>query len=248
MLVGWGLWRFPGRGYFLLEVLQVRVFHPSASVTDLGSRALDGARPAAAWRTLVLGAAALWALASPVGATSVQLDVRDAAGKPLSEAVVFLESPEAARLVKPTVGAEMAQESKQFQPRVLVVNRGSEVAFPNLDKVRHHVYSFSPAKKFELKLYAGTPANPVLFDQAGVVLLGCNIHDAMVGWILVVNTPYHGISQNGKLNLDNVAPGNYRLRTWHPGMAVGAAALDQALVVPASGAVQVALRLTGLTP
>ncbi|MDD0816500.1 methylamine utilization protein [Curvibacter sp. HBC28] len=187
-------------------------------------------------------------MASPVGATSVQLDVRDAAGKPLSEAVVFLESPEAARLVKPTVGAEMAQESKQFQPRVLVVNRGSEVAFPNLDKVRHHVYSFSPAKKFELKLYAGTPANPVLFDQAGVVLLGCNIHDAMVGWILVVNTPYHGISQNGKLNLDNVAPGNYRLRTWHPGMAVGAAALDQALVVPASGAVPVALRLTGLTP
>lgn len=199
-------------------------------------------------RRSVVGGALMWALAGLAAAGSVQVDVRDAAGKPLSEAVVFLESAEAARLVKPMAGAEMAQLDKQFVPRVLVVTRGTEVTFPNQDKVRHHVYSFSPAKKFELKLYAGTPANPVLFDQAGVVLLGCNIHDAMVGWILVVNTPYHGVSQAGKLNLDNVPAGTYRLRTWHPGMAVGAPALDQAVVVPASGAVPVALRLSGLTP
>lgn len=216
-------------------------FALTAAVSACLSRGREAGRAAA-------GGVMLWALAGLAAAASVQIDVRDAAGKPLSEAVVFLESPEAARLVKPMAGAEMAQVDKQFLPRVLVVTRGTEVTFPNQDKVRHHVYSFSPAKKFELKLYAGTPANPVLFDQAGVVLLGCNIHDAMVGWILVVNTPYHGISQGGKLNLDNVPAGSYRLRSWHPGMAVGAPALDQSVVVPASGAVPVALRLSGLTP
>lgn len=181
-------------------------------------------------------------------AASVQVELRDEAGKPLSEAVVFLESPEAAKAVKPMLGAEMAQQGKEFVPRVLVVTKGTELAFPNRDKVRHHVYSFSPTKKFELKLYAGTPANPVLFDQAGVVLLGCNIHDSMVGWVLVVNTPYHGQSQAGRLTLDNVPAGNYRLRSWHPGLPVGAAALDQALVVPATGSVTASVRMTGLTP
>jgi len=181
-------------------------------------------------------------------AASVQFDVRDEAGKPLTDAVLFLESPEAAKAVKPLQGAEMAQQGKEFVPRVLVVTKGTELAFPNRDKVRHHVYSFSPAKKFELKLYAGTPANPVLFDQPGVVLLGCNIHDSMVGWVLVVNTPYHGLSQVGRLTLDNVPAGNYRLRSWHPGLPVGAAALDQALVVPASGSVTASVRMTGLPP
>jgi plastocyanin len=93
--------------------------------------------------------------------------------------------------VRPLAALEMAQQKKQFVPEVLVVPVGSEVRFPNHDTVRHHVYSFSPAKKFELKLYTGTPANPVLFDRPGVVVLGCNIHDQMVGWILVVDTPYY---------------------------------------------------------
>jgi len=181
-------------------------------------------------------------------AASVQLELRDEAGKPLSDAVVFLESPEAAKAVKALQGAEMAQQGKEFVPRVLVVTKGTELAFPNRDKVRHHVYSFSPAKKFELKMYWGTPENPVVFDQPGVVLLGCNIHDSMVGWVLVVNTPYHGLSQAGRLTLDNVPAGNYRLRSWHPGLPVGAAALDQALVVPASGSVTASVRMTGLTP
>lgn len=195
---------------------------------------------------IAIGLAALGCTASL--AASVQVDLRDEAGQGLTDAVVFLDSPEAAKLVKPLQGAEMAQQGKEFVPRVLVVTKGTELAFPNRDKVRHHVYSFSPAKKFELKLYAGTPANPVLFDQPGVVLLGCNIHDSMVGWVLVVNTPYHGLSQAGRVTLDNVPAGNYRLRSWHPGLPVGAAALDQALVVPASGSVTASVRMTGLTP
>ena len=103
----------------------------------------------------------------------------------------------------------MAQQGKQFLPDVLVVPVGTSVHFPNRDSVRHHVYSFSPAKKFELKLYTGTPANPVVFDRAGVVTLGCNIHDRMVGWIVVVDTPYYaqaaeGAGQDQPLVLDGL--------------------------------------------
>ena len=82
----------------------------------------------------------------------MQVDVSDAAGKPLADAVVFLDSAEARKQVKPLAGVEMAQEKRQFVPGVLVVPVGTEVRFPNHDTVRHHVYSFSPAKKFELKL------------------------------------------------------------------------------------------------
>ena len=98
----------------------------------------------------------------------------------------------------------MSQQGKAFVPDVLVVTRGTSVHFPNRDSVRHHVYSFSPIKKFELKLYTGTPANPVVFDKSGVAVLGCNIHDHMVGWVLVLDTPYFGTSAApGVVRLDN---------------------------------------------
>lgn len=194
--------------------------------------------------------AALVLLAGGAQAGTVQVDVSDVAGKPLADAVVFLDSAEARKLVKPLAGVEMAQEKRQFVPGVLVVPVGTEVLFPNRDSVRHHVYSFSPAKKFELKLYSGTPSNPVLFDKSGVVTLGCNIHDQMVGWVLVVDTPYYARTPaaTGKAQLDNVPPGTYTLRTWHARLPVGAPALEQALTVPATGTATAAVRMTGLQP
>lgn len=190
------------------------------------------------------------ALAAGAQAATVQVEVQDAAAKPLGDAVVFLESAEARRQVRPLAGQEMAQKQKQFLPQMLVVPVGSEVHFPNHDSVRHHVYSFSPAKKFELKLYSGRPANPVLFDQPGVVVLGCNIHDQMVGWILVVDTPYYAetIAATGKAQINNVPPGSYRLRTWHTRLPVGAPALEQALDVSATGVSAVTVRMQGLLP
>lgn len=197
----------------------------------------------AAWMLMVLGAGS--AIAGPV-----QVEVLDGAGKPLPGAVVFLESPDARKAVKPVTGIEMAQEKRQFVPNVLVVPRGTEVRFPNHDSVRHHVYSFSPAKKFELKLYSGTPSNPVLFDMPGVVSLGCNIHDQMVGWILVVDTPYYGqtAAANGTVQMDNVPAGAYRLRAWHERLPVGAPALDQAITVAGAGETRATVRLMGLSP
>jgi plastocyanin len=131
---------------------------------------------------------------------------------------------------------DIAQAERRFVQRVTVVAVGTEVHFPNRDKVRHHVYSFSPAKTFELKLYAGTPSNPVLFDKPGIAALGCNIHDNMVAWVLAVETPHFGHTDTkGLLRLDNVPPGSYRLRSWHPALPPGTPALDQALMVAAAG-------------
>lgn len=160
-----------------------------------------------------------------VAAATVQVQVQDATGAPLPGAVVFLDSPDAAKAAKPLTSAEMGQQGKAFVPDVLVVTRGTAVTFPNRDTVRHHVYSFSPIKKFELKLYTGTPANPVVFDKSGVAVLGCNIHDQMVGWVLVLDTPFFATSAvSGQVKLDNVPPGSYTLRTWHARLPVGAEA------------------------
>jgi plastocyanin len=187
--------------------------------------------------------------ASLVHSATVTVQVQDASGKPLPDAVAYLESAQASKAVgalKPSNPVEIAQIARQFDPRVSVVPVGTMVSFPNKDAVRHHVYSFSPAKTFELQLYSGTPANPVQFDKAGVAVLGCNIHDNMVAWVVVVDTPYFAHSAKaGPVVLNNVPAGSYRLRVWHPGLAVGAAALDQALTVESADA-NVVVRMTSV--
>lgn len=189
----------------------------------------------------------LAALTCALQAAALGIEVRDDDGRPLAGAVVFLESAQARRQLRPLAQAEMGQAGKQFVPQVLVVPVGTAVSFPNRDTVRHHVYSFSPAKKFELKLYIGTPANPVLFDRSGIAVLGCNIHDQMVGWIVVVETPYYAMSDaQGRAAID-APPGSYRLRSWHPGLPVGAAAQDQALEL-GNPAQNVSVRLSGVRP
>jgi plastocyanin len=182
---------------------------------------------------LVQAAVPLLAAAAATAAP-VSVQVSDAKGQPLAGAVVYLDSPAAARAVKPLAGAEIVQRERQFVPQVAVVTRGTPVMFPNLDTVRHHVYSLSPAKRFELKLYIGKPQAPVVFDQPGVAVLGCNIHDQMVGFVLIVDTPYHARTDaQGRAAIDAPA-GDYRLRTWHPDFAVGAPALEQPLAVAAA--------------
>jgi plastocyanin len=90
------------------------------------------------------------------------------------------------------------------------------VDFPNSDQVRHQVYSFSGAKKFELALYAGRPQAPVIFERAGLVTLGCNIHDNMLGYIWVTDSLWYGQSDaSGRLQLHDLAAGAYTVRIWH---------------------------------
>jgi plastocyanin len=114
------------------------------------------------------------------------------------------------------------QVDKEFIPKVMVVQAGSAVLFPNHDNVRHHVYSFSPAKHFELPLYAGVPAEPVLFDRAGVVVLGCNIHDWMIGYVYVADSPWFAkTGKDGKAVLAVLPARSYVVRIWHPQLEGG---------------------------
>lgn len=154
-------------------------------------------------------------LCAAASAAGVQVMVSGPAGA-LADAVVTLEPVQGKPAVKPLSGVEIAQAQKQFQPRVTVVTVGTPVTFPNFDTVRHHVYSFSPVKTFELKLYAGVPREPVVFDKPGVAVLGCNIHDQMAAWVVVVDTPWFARSAaSGRAVIDNVPPGRYTLAVWH---------------------------------
>jgi len=117
----------------------------------------------------------------------------------------------------------------------LVIQTGTAVNFPNFDTVRHHVYSFSAIKTFEIKLYAGTPTAPVVFDKPGVAALGCNIHDRMSSFIVVVDTPLFGRSDAKGLVQIDVPAGEHQLRAWHGGMGPEAALLSQKLTVAAGG-------------
>lgn len=165
--------------------------------------------------------AALWTH-GPVSAAVLTVSFTDAAGAPLADAVALLEPIGAKAAVKPMPDTEISQAKRQFTPRVTLVTTGTRVSFPNFDTVRHHVYSFSPIKTFELKLYSGVPGVPVVFDKPGVAVLGCNIHDTMAAWVVVADTPWSARSAaGGQARIEAVPPGNFRLRLWHPGLAAG---------------------------
>jgi plastocyanin len=168
--------------------------------------------------------------------------VSDAAGKPLAQAVVYVVLRGLGTTAAPGTRAQIAQRERQFQPQISVIQTGTAVEFPNFDTVRHHVYSFSPIRKFELKLYAGTPSEPVVFDKPGTAALGCNIHDRMNAFVHVVDTPVFGKSDAaGKVTLE-VPPGEHLLRAWHARLPEPALPIEQALRQGA-GAAQVALVL-----
>ena len=191
--------------------------------------------------------ALLW-LTGAASAGSLRVQVLDSAGKPLEGAVVSLVSDAARRAVRPLPEQEISQENKQFVPAVRVVTVGTLVRFPNRDSVRHHVYSFSPAKKFEIKLYAGTPAAPVRFDQPGVAVLGCNIHDQMVGWVVVLDTPYFAQTDaQGQALLEGIPAGAHQLRAWHARLPVDVTPPQQAIALT-EGYSTATVRLGGLQP
>ncbi len=180
----------------------------------------------------ILTCLALMAAGANTHATSVMVSVSDKDGKPAADAVVMLEPAGARAPVRPMPQTDVSQARRQFSPRVTAVTTGTPVNFPNFDTVRHHVYSFSDAKKFELKLYSGVPNKPIVFDKPGVVILGCNIHDQMVAWIVVSDTPWFGVAgEDGKVRVADVPAGSYRLRVWHPAMPVNTEAPVSSLTV-----------------
>src|SRR5450631_3267820 len=171
-----------------------------------------------------IGAIGLMLLgAALVQGAEMRVLVKDYKGKLVADAVVLAVpvDPRGALHARPPADA-VDQVDKQFVPYVKPIFVGSTVRFPNSDNIRHQVYSFSPAKKFELPLYSGTDAPPIIFDKPGVVVLGCNIHDWMIGYIYVSETPF--FTKTGPLGtavIDDMPPGEYTVRVWHPGMEHG---------------------------
>jgi plastocyanin len=144
------------------------------------------------------------------------LTVQGADGRALAGAVITARPLEEPTRKATPVHALMDQVDRAFVPDLLVIPVGSTVAFPNSDAVSHQIYSFSPAKRFQLPLYRGKPYPPVHFDQAGVVTLGCNIHDEMLAYLLVTDAPYFGRTDaSGKWSVE-VPRGRYQVRIWHP--------------------------------
>ncbi|HVP86853.1 MAG TPA: hypothetical protein VMU79_02130 [Casimicrobiaceae bacterium] len=167
--------------------------------------------------TLLLAASAL-AQTAEIAARIV-----DESGRPVADAVV-VAVPSDGSLRPPSRPREgvVDQVNKEFTPKVTAILVGTSVSFPNNDNVRHQVYSFSPAKRFELPLYAGEPAQPVVFDKPGVVVLGCNIHDWMVGYVYVSDSPYFAkTDRDGKALIVELPPREYVVRVWHPQMEGG---------------------------
>jgi plastocyanin len=147
-------------------------------------------------------------------ARDIAVVVKDASGRPVEDAVILLDAPGRA----PAPGRfTISQKNTMFSPFVLVVPVGSTVEFSNLDPFRHHVYSFSAAKKFELKLFGQGETRSVKFDKTGVVALGCNIHDTMQAFIQVVATPFAAKSgRDGRAVLHGAPDGSVRVTVWHP--------------------------------
>lgn len=148
---------------------------------------------------------------------SLQVAVVDTRGQPLAGTVVFLNAlgPTATSGNMPE-SATMDQVKRQFSPHILVVSKGTSVAFPNSDSIKHHVYSFSDAKTFELKLYKDRSGSPILFDVPGEVELACNIHDWMLGYIFVVEGEHYARTDDAGEVAFQPPDGRYRLGIWHP--------------------------------
>ncbi|WP_428776556.1 hypothetical protein [Vibrio sp.] len=151
------------------------------------------------------------ALIAVVPAYSKTLHFTDQQGNALANVIVSRQA--SLPLTASPEPAIMDQVNKSFVPHVLAVQKGQLVSFPNSDNIRHHVYSFSQTKPFEIKLYSGTESEPIMFDKPGIVVLGCNIHDSMVGYIYVSDGEQLWQSDN---NGDVTVPDEVKnVSVWH---------------------------------
>jgi plastocyanin len=185
--------------------------------------------------------------AVPAVAGSLSVQANLANHEPFAGAVVTVNGAAAHAPVAP-ISAIVDQINLAFVPDLIVIPVGSTVEFPNSDSVSHQIYSFSFTKRFKLPLYHGKPYPPVHFDQAGVVTLGCNIHDRMVGYIVVTDATYFGRTDaHGVWSVSNLPRGIYHVSLWHPLLRDSVASLNRDVSItgdePATTTVQLAQAL-----
>ena len=181
--------------------------------------------------TEALFAALMLAATSSYGG-EVDIVVVDKDGQPVSDVAVYATRTDGRKQIDSRAGsAVMDQVGKQFVPHLLVVQTGTSVEFPNSDTVAHHVYSFSHPNKFTLPMYKGTAHPPVTFEHSGVVTLGCNIHDQMLGYILVVDSAtFAKTDENGSASLSLDDPQDYEIKIWSPRIRDGGELLTKTVV------------------
>jgi len=192
-------------------------------------------------RILLACAAAL--LGIQAHAATIAITITDTAGHPAPNAVVAMTSaspPESSRL---PADAVIDQRKETFLPLVTLVRKGGRVIFTNNDTTMHQVYSFSPIKQFAFEIDEGRKSDPVIFERAGVAAIGCNIHDHMIAYVYVADTPWVAITDSQGRGQIEAPPGNYRVEVWHPQLAPGRALPSSTLAVkgPAKFALSVPL-------
>jgi plastocyanin len=193
----------------------------------------------------VIACTLLLLLACMTHAAALSVTVRQADGLPLPGIVVVAETIAGYPPVRSNLKATIDQINLMFVPETLVVRSGTSVDFPNSDQVRHQVYSFSGAKTFQLPLYAGRTQPPVVFDRPGIVTLGCNIHDGMIGYLYVTDSPWYGkTDRNGSLKLTDLPAGNYTIKIWHDRFPESAQRLQQPVSITADQTADLQFQLT----
>lgn len=158
-------------------------------------------------------------------AGELEVVVLDQEGNGVEDVVVFADAlakeegspPSSQARTKQSAQATIVQRNKEFEPYVTPIQVGTAVNFPNEDDILHNVYSFSKAKKFQLPLYKDSPPDSVIFDEPGPVILGCNIHDWMVAYVYVLETPFFSKTDStGRATLAALPGGDYEVQVWHP--------------------------------
>jgi len=157
----------------------------------------------------------------PVWAETVSVSINSSGidSKAIQQGVLSLTNKTTRPLEKATGNSQVTQYNAQFTPLITVVQAGTTVSFPNKDNFAHHVYSFSQAKSFDSELYGEDDSIEVLFDQPGVVALGCNIHDWMIAYIYVIETRFYQRVTKNTVTFRDVPNGSYELAFWQPSMA-----------------------------
>jgi len=195
---------------------------------------------------LLLGLIASMLTINGAGAATLEIDFSNKTGEPLADAVVYAVPVDVKVAMKAPGTAIIDQIKRTFVPKVTILQTGTAVTFPNKDNIEHDVYSFSPAKTFELKLYSGVPAHPVVFDKPGLVTLGCNIHDQMIAYVLVVDTSFFAKSDaHGIARIEGLPPGDYDIKAWHYQLPDGAAQPTRRVTISADQTIKLPLDVAG---
>jgi plastocyanin len=184
---------------------------------------------------IILFAGLLLLVNGPAAATSFAARVIDQDNKPVANAVITIVADGKTALAAATrldPARVVDQRDETFIPLVTILPRAGRVVFANNDKTKHQVYSFSPIKQFEITLAQGEKSPSFAFDKAGVAVLGCNIHDHMIAYVFVSDSPWTALTgADGRTVIADVPPGNYDIQVWHPQLPPGTAAPEESVVL-----------------